>query len=399
MKICLINSFYDPFIMGGAEIYTKELAEGLSGQHEVIFITSCPFTGYQSLRPLVEQKGTIKVIRFFPLNIYYSFYTAGKPPWKKGLWHLINFWNLHSYNTVRTILKNERPDIIHSHNIRCLSPSIVSAIDSLGIPHVHTLHDYELMHLKGDMMRGGKIIENPNIFDLAYMKINRPLTKNIRSVIGPINLIVDIYSKYGYFKNAKKYIIPWGRRMDNDSQTNKTFNTIEILFVGNLTESKGINILLAAFAKIGNSAIRLHIVGQGPLAHEVSRSAATDSRIKYYGQIPHGELRRIYSMANILVIPSLWYENLPSVAIEALSFGTPIIASAIGGLPDIVEDGYNGLLFTPGEIQDLTRALNKAVLDVELLKKLGKNARESAQKYNINNHIEQLLKVYQETIA
>ena len=399
MRICIINSYFEPFVIGGAETYTQELTKRLSEEHQVLFLTTCPYSGWSSLTRKVEEKGSIKLIRFFPLNLYYGYYFRQKPIWLRTLWHIINIWNPHSYAVVRSILKREKPDIIHSHCLRALSPSVVSAIDSLGIPHVHTLHDYELLSPWGNLFRRGKIIEKLGMLDLPYLRLIRLLTKNVKAVTAETRFVLDLHSKYGFFKKAKKYVIPSTLGVSNSGDSSKDYETLNILFVGDVSLVKGVRILLDAFATLNEPNVCLHIVGRGPLAQEVSNLASRDSRIKYHRYVPQGEaLWKLYSKANLLVIPSIWFEPFGKVSIEAFSFGTPVIGSAIGGIPEIVEDGYNGLLFKPGDVEDLSRTLKRALSDIELLKKLSENASKSAQRYNLDSHMESILKVYEEAL-
>ena len=399
MKICLMNSFFEPFVMGGAEVQTHRLAEGLSKYHEVLFVTTCPYSGWSSLNGKAEQKGSIKVIRFFPLNLYYGYYFREKPIWMRALWHAIDIWNPHSYAVVRNILKREKPDLVHSHCLRALSPSVISALGSLGIPHIHTLYSYELLSPWGNLIRGGKIIEKPGMLGLPYLRLNRLFTKNVHAVTAETQFVLDLHSKYGFFKKAKKYVIPGSFAISDNRKSSKDYRTLKILFVGEVSEHKGIHVLLDAFTALNEPDVQLHIVGRGPLAQRVLNLASQDSRIKYYGYVPQGEsLWELYSKANLLVIPSIWFEPFGGVSIEAFSFGTPVIASAIGGIPEIVEDGYNGLLVKPGDMEDLSRTLKKVLSDIELLKKLGENARQSAQKYNWDSHIGSILKVYEEVM-
>ena len=399
MKICLMNSFYEPPIKGGAEVYTQELAEELSKYHEVLFIATSPYSWRSGLTGRMEENRPIKVVSFSLLNLYHGYHNPQKPVWMRLLWNIVNTWNPHSYTVVRNILKREKPDIVHSHCLRVLSPSVVSAIDSLGIPHVHSLHNYELISPWGNLLRRDMLIEKPGALDMPYLRLMRFFTRNTRAVIGPIHFILDFHTKHGFFKKARTCVIPWGRKLSSGQDNDKDFSTIDLLFVGEISKIKGVHILLDAFATLNETNLRLHIVGQGPLAKQVSERTLRDERIRYHGYLAQRDsLMELYSKANLLVIPSMWFENLPSVAIEALSAGTPIVSSAIGGMSEVIEDGYNGFLFKPGDMDDLSRTFKRALSDVELLKKLGENAKQNAQKYNMDSHIESLLKVYEEAL-
>jgi len=399
MKICLISHLWGQFIAGGLEVYLPTLAEALSKYHQVTIVATSPFSGWDSLKGEEERNDAVKVIRFFPLNLYYGYGSLRKSLWLRVLWNAIQAWNPHSYVVVRNILKREKPDIVHTHGVRFISPSIFSAVSSLGIPCVHSLHSYELLSLWSTLFRRHKVAEIPDTLDIAYAGLMRFLARNIRAVTADTQFVLDLHLKRGLFTKAKRYVIPAGFSISSNDESAKDYETLDILFVGGLHEHKGIHILLNAFKSLTEPNVLLHIVGQGPLAELVSSFASQDKRVRYYGFIPPGEeLWRLYAKANLLVFPSTWLEPLGIVSIEALSFGTPVIASAIGGIREVIQDGYNGLLFKPGDVEDLTRTLKRALSDTELLRKLGKNARESAQRYNLESHIESLLKVYEEVL-
>ncbi len=383
--------------MGGTEVSIKSMAEALAKHHEVIILTSCPFTGLTSLRGQQEKRGPIKIIRFFPINLYYSFYSQNKPFFVKGLWHLINTWNIHSYIVVRDILKKERPDIIHSHNVRGLSFSVISSINSAGIPHIHTLHDYELISLHNNINKSNTRF---NLFRYIYIKVMRNIVKNIKIVTAETQFVLDLLSKYDLINGkAKQYVIPPGFSIRNPEINNKNTSNKNLLYVGKLDKSKGLITLLKAFADMPDKDIRLNIVGRGQLENEVIGAIKKDKRIVYHGFLPQEDkLYRLYSEASLLILPSVWLEPFGLVSLEAFSFGVPVVASNIGGIPEVVQDGYNGFLFRPGDAEDLTNTLKKAMSDNNRLKQLGENAQKSIEKYNVETHVARLLQVYEQAI-
>jgi glycosyltransferase involved in cell wall biosynthesis len=395
MKICLINSLFEPPVEGGVEVYVKALAEGLSKNHEVLVLTTCPYSGWGNLRGKTGHKEQVKVIRFFPLNIFYGYNARHRPAWARAIWHIFNTWNPHPYALVKHILRREKPDIVHSHCIRALSPSVLSAVASLGIPHVHTLHDYELLSPWGNLLRQGRVID-PGGLGMAYIRLTQFASRKIRFVTAGTAFVMDLHAKYGLFHKAEKFVIPALSGVPHDGKVNKDYRNLNILFVGDISRHKGVHILLDAFASLPGPGVRLDVVGQGPLVSQVLDLASRDSRVKYHGYLPHGEaLWNLYTGANLFVMPSIWLEPQGLVATEAFSFGTPVIGSAIGGIPEVVQNGYNGLLFKAGDADDLTRTIRRALSDTKLLEKMGENARESLARYSLDAHLVSLFKVYE----
>ena len=398
MKICMVNSYFDPFVIGGTETYTHDLAERIGREHEVIFLTTRPYSGPSSLSIQEEEIDGIRVMRFFPLNFFYGSSFRRKPLWLRSLWHLVDIWNSHSYAVMRSVLKRERPDIVHTHCIAGLSPAVISAANSLNLPHVHTLHNYELLSPWGNLIRRGRIMQKLGAADAPYLRLMRHFTRNARAVTAETRFVLDSHLQYGFFSKARQFIIPSCLKVSDNPEV-KDYRTLDVLFVGEISLLKGIRVLLEAFSALEGPNLRLHIVGRGPLEQEVKTHATQDSRISYHGYVAQGKaLRELYARANLMVVPSIWYEPFGRVSIEAFEASTPVIGSAIGGIPEVVQDGYNGLLFRPGDAADLSRTLKRALSDAALLKKLGGNARKSVPKYSVDANMESVLEAYQEVM-
>ena len=135
----------------------------------------------------------------------------------------------------------------------------------------------------------------------------------------------------------------------------------EVLFAGRLSPEKGIEELLAATA-----GINLVVAGDGPLRHLVPDGL---------GFVPHDELERLYARAAVVVLPS-YREGLPLCVIEAMAHGRPVVASRVGGIPELVEDGVTGFLVEPGDVEGLRSALERLLADSELRRRMGRAGRE-----------------------
>jgi len=399
MKICLVSNLYFPYVLGGAEIYVKRIAKYLAKKNKVIVITTKPFFGLGSLKPSIEYKEGVKIYRFFPLNFYYTYYCAQKIFFIKPFWHLIDLWNPHSYFVVKNILKKEKPDAVHTHNLGGLSTSTASAIKSLKIPHIHTLHDYALLSPWSNLLRRGKVIKEFNVFDKICQKVKRYFMNEVDIVIAPSKFVMDMHLKNGFFLNCRKVVLPLGIELPEQMSMRKNYEIIDILYVGQISEHKGVDILIKAFnKKIDLENARLHIAGKGADLEKFKKLAGDDKRIKFYGFLKHEQLKKLYKKANLLVVPSIWYDNSPTVIYEGFSCGVPVIGSKIGGIPELIEEGYNGFLFEAGNIGELKNILNQGIKKPEQLREMGKNALNSVKKYEITKHLSELMKIYREAV-
>jgi glycosyltransferase involved in cell wall biosynthesis len=152
-----------------------------------------------------------------------------------------------------------------------------------------------------------------------------------------------------------------------------------VLFVGRLVERKGVAQALEAMAKLGPNGPRFEIVGEGPerpaLAALAERLGVAD-RVVFRGWISAPELQASYARAALCVLPSVRdtrgdTEGLGVVLLEAMNHGTPVVASRIGGIPDIVEDGVSGLLVPPADADALAAAIRRVLSDPALARRLG----------------------------
>src|SRR6266513_5493016 len=158
-----------------------------------------------------------------------------------------------------------------------------------------------------------------------------------------------------------------------------------VLFVGRLVERKGVAHLIEAIARLGGGAAapRLEIVGDGPERpglEALARRLGVAQRVVFRGKIPPDELQASYARAAVCVLPSVLdargdTEGLGVVLLEAMNHGTPVIASRVGGMPDIVEDGVSGLLVPPGDADALAAAVRRLRGDPVLARRLGEAGR------------------------
>ena len=173
------------------------------------------------------------------------------------------------------------------------------------------------------------------------------------------------------------------------------------LFVGRLIEEKGIETLLAA-DQAQVLPIPVWIAGDGPLYDRVAQACARPgSRLSFLGRRSPAEVFELMKQAAVLLVPSLWYEGFPMVTVEALSLGLPVIASRIGSLAEIVQEGVSGMLHTPGNPEAFSRSLNRFV-NLEPSQRV--LLRHSTRQMFLNSYSEEangrrLLEIYAEAIA
>jgi GT2 family glycosyltransferase/glycosyltransferase involved in cell wall biosynthesis len=155
--------------------------------------------------------------------------------------------------------------------------------------------------------------------------------------------------------------------------TRRSSDRLRVGFVGTLMRSKAPNVLIEAFHRLPEGSATLDFFGAYSAYHgddsywPVLDRSMHDGRARFHGAIPHDRMAEVMGMIDVLVVPSIWPETSPIVIREALASGVPVVASRIGGIPETVEDGVNGLLFEPGDAGDLHRVLARLVEERDLL--------------------------------
>jgi len=399
MKICTLTYTYSPYNKGGADLYAETISKQLSDRgHEVIVIAAKP-TNDKSLSYTVEERDGIKIYWFYPLNISSFCNIAKKPLFMQGIWRLLDIWNIHSYYIVKKILKKEMPDVVHTHTPVGLTPSVFNVVKSLGIPLIFTLHDYYLICPRISLLHSsGEICTKPHILCNIYKNFNKTLISGAPDVIiAPSKFVIDMHTDNGLFNLSKKIVLP--NTVDfklNSPEIKKDHICTQYLYVGQIISHKGIHILIKAFLELKYENIRLNIVGSGLQETELKNLSNNDKRIVFCGKLFNNDLKKKYRTSNFTIVPSICYENSPLVIYESFSQGTPVIGSRIGGVPELVIDGYNGYLFEPGDTLGLNKVLENSLNNKSVHNELCINALESFKKYDMSRHIEILEGIYAE---
>ncbi len=149
---------------------------------------------------------------------------------------------------------------------------------------------------------------------------------------------------------------------------------LRVGYLGQIDWLKGVHVLFEAVRQMPGAPLAVRVYGDTrpfpDYVRQLRRLAAGDGRLELAGRYPRAELSRVLQGLDVVVVPSVWYENSPNSILEALAHRTPVIASDLGGMAELVQDGQNGLLFAPGDPASLARQLQRLLDDPSLLGKL-----------------------------
>ncbi len=352
MKICLINNLYPPERRGGAEVMVEAIALGLRELgHDVVVIT----LGRQ--REVADVSGA-RVYRIRPWNLFSFFSLGSRPIWLRLPWHALDVLNLSAKRQVRRILLAERPALVLTHNLKGLGYLIPRLLRELRLPHIHTLHDIQLSRPSGLLLHGQ---EKPFlVLDLQYEKLCRFYFGSPAAVVAPSHWIADYHRTRGFFPRSKWLILP--NPVPRLAPAVAVVRpdaapAVTLLYLGQLERSKGIVFLLDVLEQLPRGNWILRIVGTGSLAPAVAARVAGQACFRYLGYVKRSGLRQIFQQTDLTVVPSLCYENSPTVIAESFSCGVPVIAADIGGISELVTDGVNGFTFAPADAASLRQVL------------------------------------------
>ena len=353
MKIGIINNLYKPYNKGGAEKVCERIIAELEGNgHSCFIITTKP-----------KDKAEInhKPKTYYLNSEYYNLGKKSLP--YRFFWQIGNIFNFGKGKKLKKILQLEKPDLIISNNLMGVGLKTFKIIKELNIKHTHILHDIQLIHPSGLIIFGQeKIINTPPA--KIYQKISRRFSGSPEKVVSPSNWLLQEHIKKGFLKNSEKIIQanpqPFSEKKEIIRDKNK--ETKDFLFIGQIEEHKGIVFLIEVFKKIENDKINLRIIGDGKLMDKIKLIAQGDNRIKILGQKDKDEVAKELTQADCLIIPSLCYENSPTVIYEAKNFNLPIIASNLGGIPELIKN-ENEFLFQAKNENDLIDKISKIYKD------------------------------------
>lgn len=328
-------------------------------------------------------------------------------------------WCQTSYDRARQRIVDWKPDVVDIHNFFPLaSPAVHYAARDMGVPVVQTLHNFRLLCPGATFYRNGAVCEDCTRHFLPWPGVLHGCYRGSNFQSAAVAVMIAIHRIQGTWNRTVTTFIAvseFARQkfIENGFPASRIVtkpNFVlspgppgpggdDFLFVGRLSVEKGIGTMLKAMELV-DPAVRLNIVGDGPLTPEVEAAAQRNPRVHYLGRVPQKQVLDLMGASRCVLFPSEWYETFGRVAAESFSRGTPVIASRIGAVAEVVEHGRTGLHFQPGDPQDLARAIDHAFLRADELVGMRTEARlEYERKYTAERNYQMLIGIYEKAIA
>jgi len=326
-------------------------------------------------------------------------------------------WSRKTYREMSALLRTARPDVAHFHNtFPQITPSAWAACRDNGVPVVQTLHNYRFICPQAMLQRQGRPCEEclgsgllPALRHRCYRSslpatLAQVWTIALNRMLGSYSL-VDRYLALTQFAAGR--LASGGLPSDritvrsnflHDSPPTGDGRGGYAVYVGRLSREKGLSTLLRAWETVRG--LPLKIVGDGPLRPQLEKEVLRlGLPVEFCGRLSRREVLRIIGSAALQVVPSEWYEGFPMVILEAYACGTPVVASRIGSLAEIVEEGTTGVLCEPGNALELAVTVSELVSNPIRLSMLRRSTRDHfLTHYSTGAGFTTLLGIYREVL-
>lgn len=383
MRILIVSAFFPPFVQGGAELSARNLAAWLQANgHEVAVLTTSP-------TPADEVRGAIvdglKVWRIDMPRPYTVFVAAQKSGLQKSIWHLQDHFDPRNDRIMRQVLDEFAPDLVNIHVLQGIGWNTLRVIGGRNIPVVFTLHDLSLACVRMAMFKSGRECDRlcaPCAFS------SRAKLAFLRSVprLGFISPSLAILRRLSAFQPiqawAQAHILNPNKSPSSTVEKNAS-KSVRFLYVGRLHESKGLYVLLEALEPLSaRYEFTLTLAGTGPSEDDLKRRYGHYRWIEFAGHVSVQEVANRMAQSDLLLVPSIWFENSPGVIIEALGQGLPVMGSNAGGIPELVMHEKNGILVEAGNVRAWSAAIEDILDHPERLETYKDSAGAAMQEFN-----------------
>jgi glycosyltransferase involved in cell wall biosynthesis len=405
LRFLMVSTHFPPQHLGGDAGFVELLSRELIRRgHEVhVFHSPASYELLREARPNVPDEIADGGLRRHPFS---SKLGRLYPVIELSL----GFWGA-AENSLKELTKDLKPDVIHWHNTKGF---IGRPFASDGALCLYTAHDYTNVCPRSNLLRANmSICQTPKLCTVCHLRWHKPpqlwrAGKKRRVVSIPEQVKVLSVSDFvatrlgldgiHVHKVIRGFVPDRGGSIRSDSSLPDT-----MVYLGLLEHHKGVLQLLDSFIKtLDEQGFRLAIIGEGTLKGELKRHVerhGLSDRISIPGFLSHEEVEATRKNAAVQIVPSIWYENAPSVILEAYSLGLPVLASDIGGLPEIVGPDSGSLLFPMGDVDRLARLMVDAWHTRNSLSDRRRMARRTYEtRFSPDIHLNQYLKMISDLV-
>lgn len=402
MKILLVNKFH--YLKGGSEKYYFDLAKLLKEHgHEIAFFSMQDKKNIKTdcKEYFVENSDMNSKNIFKALDVIYS--KKNKKAMEKALddfkpdiVHLNNFQRQLSASIIKPIKKRNIPIVFTAHDLQAICPAIVMLDNEKKICE-RCINGKYLNCIKGKCVKNSLLKSLLGAIEGRYYRNKKIYTRQIDRIITPSEFYKTKLVEDGI---RPEKIEALHNFIALDDYNVKIEDEGYALYYGRIIKEKGVLNLIKAFKNIKK--YKLYIAGDGPdigKVKEYIKDNKLDEKIELLGFLNSNEVKEYVRKARFVVVPSVWYENCPYSILETLAMGKPIIGSNLGGIPELVKDNNNGLIYKYDDIKELKEKMQELFDNKEKAMQLGKMAKENAEKdFSKQTYYNKIMNVYEEAL-
>jgi glycosyltransferase involved in cell wall biosynthesis len=403
VRILHVNKFL--YRRGGAEAYMEDLADlQIAAGHTVSFFGMAhPFNTH------------LDYAAHYPADIEFEPPPARLSERVRGVARML--YSTSASRGMDAVMSDFRPDVVHMHNIyHQLSPSVLRPVARRRTPVVMTLHDYKLACPTYRFLDHGNLCQAclGGHFHQAVLRRCKDGSLGSSAVMAGelfLHTVTRAYAPVGIFICPSQFLAGrmraagvFPRRLrhvphfiETAGMGVKSAPGGGVVVAGRLSSEKGVDVAIRAVGRMDG--VVLDVAGTGPEEESLRRLAESvaPGRVRFHGLLDKAEVERLMLAASVVAVPSRWYENQPMVVLEALARGVPVVGSALGGMPELIEPGVTGDLVPANDPDALARALSAYVTDPE--RGFGMRGRARAvieMEFSPRRHLERIDATYAE---
>lgn len=333
-------------------------------------------------------------------------------------------WSRSAQRGMEQALDEVRPDVVHAHNVyHQLSPSVLYAAGRRGIPVLLTMHDYKLACPTYQFLDHGAPC-TACVTGGPWQAARHACKDGSRAASTAMAVEVSLHRRFGAYDSVRILIAPsrflanqvaasgvypdrirvLANFTDLSAEPSEGTPPARVVFAGRLAQEKGVDTLIRAIGLVDGDPERqprLVVAGDGPLRGELEALAAqvAPDRVRFTGHLSRPDLQTLVGSAALSVVPSRWHENQPLSVLESFALGVPVLATDLGGLPELV-DSSTGWVVPADDPPAMAKALQCALSDPAGIQLRGKRARRRVEAHHSpESHLDILMALYEEAGA
>lgn len=404
MRILMLAQFYHP-IIGGVERHVRALSTELAARGHDVSVATLWHEGLPEFE--IDQGVKVHRVRGSMQRVTVLFSERNRR-------HLPPFPDPEVMWALRRIIIRERPDIVHAHNWIVHSFTPLKSWSKAKL--IVTLHDCSHICAQMRFMCHGALCTGPVLRKcLACASEHYGIAKGIPTTLAnwtwgkverqTVDMFLPVSQAIAEVNQLTKYGVPYSvipnfvpnnismLHSDNSPLLAQLPKDNYLLFAGDIVRDKGVGVLLQAYAEM-RSSVPLVLIGR-----QVDNFPENlPPNVRLLQSLPHEAVMTAWNRCTIALVPSIVLDACPTVAIEAMAMGRPVIASRIGGLSDIVVDSETGLLVPPGDRLRLRQAIQCLLDDSALRERMGAQAKQRVIKFQAKTVVPRIEQIYQEVL-